>query len=198
MTSLVSLIFGWGGSSWGLGSGVLLLGSSLLFLEELGEDLLVSLMSFFACLPSLLLASLGEHLSSQSDFGNESLDLWWLISGFAVRFNSSSDNILGWIILLSESESLSKAADSLWSKSSWSGGISQPWDISVSLDENLKCNDWEIWSTDASSGGLSLSLSLSSGSVEWCSVPHEDLDSTVNQNTLFHGESLLIISSGDS
>jgi len=76
MTSLVSLIFGWGGSSWGLGSGVLLLGSSLLFLEELGEDLLVSLMSFFACLPSLLLASLGEHLSSQSDFGNESLDLW--------------------------------------------------------------------------------------------------------------------------
>jgi len=169
MTSLVSLIFGWGGSSWGLGSGVLLLGSSLLFLEELGEDLLVSLMSFFACLPSLLLASLGEHLSSQSDFGNESLDLWWLISGFAVRFNSSSDNILGWIILLSESESLSKAADSLWSKSSWSGGISQPWDISVSLDENLKCNDWEIWSTDASSGGLSLSLSLSSGSVEWCS-----------------------------
>jgi hypothetical protein len=61
---------------------------------------------------------------------------------------------------------LSNAADSLWSESSWSSGISQSDDVGVSLDENLKCNDWKIWSTDASSGWLSLSLTSSSGSVE--------------------------------
>jgi len=67
---------GWGGSNWGLGNSGSLLVSGLLLLEVLGKDFLVVLMSFFTCLPSLLLVSLHDSLSSQSDVGDESLNLW--------------------------------------------------------------------------------------------------------------------------
>ena len=66
---------GWGGG-WGLGSSGVLLGGGLLLLEILGEDLLVVLMSLFTCLPSEVLVSLHDCLSSNSGLGDESLNLW--------------------------------------------------------------------------------------------------------------------------
>ena len=154
-------------SSWGgLGGGSFLLGSSFLFLKILGEDLFVGLGVFFACLPSSFLISLQDGLSSKSGGGNESLNVWRLVSGLLSSLDFSSDNIFSWVILLSEGECCSDTADSLWSKSSWSWSIGESWDFLISLNKNLECNDCKIWSTDASSGWLSLSLSGSSWSVE--------------------------------
>ena len=146
-------------------SGFLLLGS-LLLLKIFGEDLLIGLGVFLACLPSSLFISLQDSLSSQSGGSDESLDVWWLVSGLLTNDDFSSDNILSWVILLSEGESLSDAADSLWSKSSWSWCVSESWNFGITLNENLEGNDSEVWSTDASSCWLSLSLSGSSWSVE--------------------------------
>ena len=158
----ISLLGGDGGP---FGSGFLL-GSSLLLLKILGEDLLVGLSILLADLPSLLLGSLQDGLSSESGGSDESLHVWWLVSGLLANFDFSSNNILSWVILLSEGEGLSDVADSLWSKSSWSGSISESCYLCVSLNENLECNDSKVWSTDTSSSWLSLSLSRSSWSVE--------------------------------
>ena len=59
-----------------LSSGSFLLLGSLLLLKILGEDLLVGLGVFLACLPSSLFISLQYSLSSQSGGSDESLDVW--------------------------------------------------------------------------------------------------------------------------
>jgi hypothetical protein len=145
--------------------GLGLLGS-LLLLEVLGEELLVGNVSFLGGLPVVLLGSLVDGLSSDSLLGDESLDLWALVEGLVSLDDSSSDNVLGNVVLLSESEGSSNVVGSLWSKSSWSLSISKASNLTWSLNENLEGNDGKIWSTDASSDWLSLSFSVSSWSVE--------------------------------
>lgn len=108
-------------------------------------------MSFLGGLPVVLLGSLVDGLSSDSLLGDESLDLWALVEGLVSLDNSSSDNVLGNVVLLSESEGSSNVVGSLWSKSSWSLSISKASNLTWSLNENLEGNDGKIWSTDASS-----------------------------------------------
>ena len=129
-------------------------------------------MSLLRLEPSVLLDSLVNRLSSKSLLGDESLDLWSLVEdlvllAFNLLGDGSSDDVLGNIILsLSEDESLSDVLGSLWSESSWSVGVSESSDLSLTLDEDLEGDDGKIRSADASSGGLSLSFTRSSWSVE--------------------------------
>lgn len=161
-------------------------------------------MSLLRLEPSVLLDSLVDSLSSKSLLGDESLDLWSLVEDLIILAlnllgDGSSDDVLSNIILsLSEDESLSDVLGSLWSESSWSVGVGKSSDLSLTLDEDLEGDNGKIRSADASSGGLSLSFTRSSWSVESGSLLHEDLDSAVDQDTLLHGETLLVVSTGDS
>lgn len=147
----------WSGLNWGSSLLLRLIGG-LLLLKVLGEELLISDMSLLRLEPSVLLGSLVDSLSSDSLLGDESLDLWGLVEHlivFALNLlgDGSSDNVLGDIILsLSEDESLSDVLGSLWSESSWSIGVGESSNLSLTLDEDLKGNDSKIWSADASSG----------------------------------------------
>ena len=147
----------WSGLNWGSSLLLSLIGG-LLLLKVLGEELLISDMSLLRLEPSVLLGSLVDSLSSDSLLGDESLDLWGLVENlivFALNLHGdgSSDNVLGDIILsLSEDESLSDVLGSLWSESSWSIGVGESSNLSLTLDEDLKGNDGKIWSADASSG----------------------------------------------
>ena len=87
------------------------------------------------------LSSLVDNLSSDSLFGDESLDSWSFVDGLVTSFDFSSDNVLSNIILLSEHESVSDVVGSLWTKSSWSFGIGESGNFTISLDENFKGND---------------------------------------------------------
>jgi len=50
---------------------------------------------------------------------------------------------------------------------------------------------------DAASNGLSLSLTASSDSVATVTITHENSGSASHENTLFHGESVLIVAAGN-
>jgi len=141
---------------------------------------------------------LHESFSSVSLLSNKSLNLWALVESLITLLKLSSDNVLGNSIGLSEGESSSDSIGSLWSKSSWSLLIGEASNVLLSLNENLKSDNSKIWSADASSNRLSLSLSGSSWSVSGSSLSHENSDSAVYQDTLFHGESLFVISSSNS
>lgn len=129
-------------------------------------------MSLLRLEPSVSLLLLVDSLSSDSLLSDKSLDLWSFVEDlifFALNLlgDLSSDNVLGDIILsLSENESLSDVLGSLWSESSWSVGISESSNFSLTLDEDLEGNDGKIWSADATSGRLSLSFTCSSWSVK--------------------------------
>ena len=156
--------FDW--SNWGWLSGFL---GSFLLLEVLGEEFLVRDVGLFVGFPGVDSGVLGDDLSSNSLLGDESLDVGGFVENFTIGSSGlswSSDNVLSNIIGLSENESFSNVSGSLWSKSSWSLGIGEAFNFSISLDEDSKGDDRDVGSNDASSAGLSLSLSRSSWSVK--------------------------------
>jgi len=195
-------------SDWGLSLGGF--ESCLLLLKELREEFLISNMSILGGSPSVLLHLLIKSLSSESSLGDKSLDLrssvedsvflgFFTILLFGdLLLNLSHDDVLSNIILLSKSERLSNVANSLWSESSWSLRISESWNLTLTFNQNFEEDSSKIWSTNATSNWLSLSLTSSSWSVKSGSLSHQNSDSTVDKNTLLHGESLFIISTGDS
>jgi len=99
-----------------------------------------------------------ECLSSEPLVGDESLNLGGLIeSSLGTTFflgwllDFPSDNALPWVILLSECEGLPELVGSLWSKSSWSVGISESGNLTWALLEDLEEEGGEVWAADASS-----------------------------------------------
>jgi len=98
-------------------------------------------MSFLSFLPGILLVSVVDNLSSNSLDSDKSLDLGRFEESLISSLDFSSDHVLSNIVLLSKSEALSDGSNSLWTKSSWSFGISESDNILFSLDENLKGNN---------------------------------------------------------
>jgi len=181
--------------------------SSLLFLEELGKQLFVSDISFLSGSPFILLRLSIQLLSSKSLFCDESLDLWsfveslfhfGIISLFDFLFNSSLNNVLSDIILLSKSESASDMIGSFWTESSWLLFISEASNFTNTFLEYSKENNSKVWSTNATSHGLSLSLTSSSWSVKGSFFPEKNFNSSIDKNSLFHGESLFVVSTSNS
>jgi len=197
-----SLYFGLlsGGSS--LVSFLLVLGFFLvlggLLLSVLFEDLLVISDGLLGSLPSGLLVSLVDSLSSESSVSDESLDLGSLISdGLAFLFDLSSDNESSDIIILGEGEELSDSGGSLGSESLGELGVSETSNgLFTDLDDS-EGNNGEISTDDATSDGLSLSFTSSSGSVALVASLHEDSDSSLDEDTLLHGETVLIVTTGN-
>ena len=153
-------------SNWGWLGGFL---GSFLLLEVLGEEFLVRDVGLFVGFPGVDSGVLSDDLSSNSLLGDESLDVGGFVENFTIGSSGlswSSDDVFSNIIGLSENESFSNVSSSLWSKSSWSLGIGEAFNFSISLDEDSKGDDRDVGSNDASSAGLSLSLSRSSWSVK--------------------------------
>ena len=143
------------GSGLGLGSEGLIIMFvfvvASLFLDVLGENLIVLGLGLLFLLVSLLLLLLVDSLSSESLLSNESLYFRGFVEGLVTLLDFSPDNVLSHIILLSESEHLSDVVGSLGSKSSWLVTISNTLNLTFSLLGDLKSNHSKIGSTDASS-----------------------------------------------
>jgi len=139
-------------------------------------------------------------LSLESDWGDESLDLWRLGSGFGVLFVSfqfSSDDKRSNIVFLFEVKQLSDFVSSFWSQSSVNNGVGQAGDVVVTLSDDTGGDDGQIVVDDATSDGFSLSLTISFAGVAGGTFFHEKSNSVSDENTLFHGETLFILTSGD-
>jgi len=189
-----------GGGGGGSSSSLLFLGGGFDSLLSQGlEKLDVFSLSLLGSLPSFLLFSLIDSLSSESDIGDESLDFGGLPVGLSVLFNLSAveENESSWIIFLLKIEQFSNSGGSLGSESSWFLVIGQTcnW-LFASLDDGEGKNR-EIRTDNASSDGLSLSFTSSSGSIAAVSLTHENSGSSLDKNTLLHGETVLVVSTGD-
>jgi len=174
----------------------LVLGS--LLLSVFFEDLVVISNGSSGSFPSGLLVSLVDSLSSESSISDQSLDLGGLISdGLAFLFDLSSDDESSDIIILGQSEKFSDSGGSLGSESLGELGISETSNgLFTDLDDS-EGNDGKIRTDDATSDGLSLSFTSSSGSVALVASLHEESDSTLDKDTLLHGETILIVTSGN-
>jgi len=169
-----------------------------LLLSVFFEDLLVVSLSLSGSFPSGLLVSLVNSLSSESVVSDQSLDLGGLSSdGLAFLFDLSSDNKSSNVIILVQSEELSDLGGSLGAESLGDLIVGQTFDIGFTLLGDGESDNGKIGSDDAASDGLSLSFTLSSGSVAGLASTHKKSDSTLDEDTLLHGETVLIVTTGN-
>jgi hypothetical protein len=177
--------------------------------DVLINQFVVSSSSFNGLLPSSDLIFLGDSLSSQSNISDQSLNLGGLLSqwssGVLLALESSSGDILldqscgNWLIFLSSFNTveLSDVVSSFGTKSSWDGSISDTRDLFFSL---LNDGYWQIFNVrtdNTSSYRFSLSFSGSFGSVASSSWSEEEFKSGVGEDTLLHGKSVTVITTGD-
>lgn len=70
-------------------------------------------------------------------------------------------------------------------------------DIGFTLLDDGDGDNGKIGTNDAASDGLSLSFTLSSGSVAGLASTHKESNSTLDEDTLLHGETVLVVTTGN-
>jgi len=166
-----------------------------------GHKLPVSGFGLFRGFDSRSGSSFLASLSLKSDWGDESLDLWCLGSGFGVfliSFQFSSDDKRSDIVFLFEIEQFSDLVSSFWSQSSVNNGVGQTGDFVVTFSDDAGGDNGQIVVNNATSDGFSLSFTGSFAGVSRSALFHEKSNSMSDEDTLFHGETLFIFTSGDS
>ena len=128
-------------------------------------------------------------LSLQSEGSYQSLDLGGLLRLAGI----SADNELSHVVLLRQVEQLSDLVGSLGTQSARLDLVGQTGDVLGSLLDDDQVHNRQIGANDATTNGLSLAGTLSSGSEALHVLVEEKSDTGVGQNTLHHGEALLIV-----
>merc|ERR1740123_1914817 len=93
--------------------------------------------------------------------------------------------------------SLADLRGSFWAQSVGDIDVGKSGDFLVALLQHDESQHGDIRTNFATPHGLSLTLTLSSGAIARLAFSQKETDSGVGKNTLFHGESLLVISAGD-
>jgi len=151
---------------------LLVLGAGLLHLDSLA-DLRVT----------------DRSLALESQRSDQSLDLGGLLGLASLSADDELSDVLG----LAQREELSDLVGSLGSQSSRLDLVGQTGDVLGSLLNDDQVHDRQVGSDDATTDGLSLAGTLSSGSEALHILVEQQSDTSVGQNTLHHGETLLVV-----
>jgi len=114
-----------------------------------------------------------------------------------VGLQLSSDDKVSDIVLLVQVEELSDLVGSLGSESSVDNGVGQAGDVVLALSHDNGGEHAQVVVDDATSHRLSLSLTSSTASVAGGTVLEEESNSMSAEDTLFHAETLLVLTTGD-
>jgi len=184
-----------GGSGASLGDG----GEALLLVDSSEKSLVILLLSDLLGVASGLLVEL-LSASAEGDGSDETLDLGGdgaialtLLSG-----DGATDDELTDIILLGQVEELADARGALGTKTLSDGLISNGGDLGISLLDDDNVDDGHFGGDDASTNRLSTAVSPTTVSVVTIGTVQKQAHTVVRQNSLLHGETLLVESSSDT
>lgn len=181
----------------------MLLGSSTLFLLFLGalskQDsvFLSSLLAGF----QLGNTSLGNGtLTLQSNRGDEALDLGsndgstttFLLGGLDVL-----NDVLADIVFLAQVEQLADLGSTLGTQATGNRSVSQTGELSFTLLDNDAAQDSQIAADNAATDGLALTFTSATGTIAALTLGEQQTNTLVQQDTLLHRETLLVVTTGD-
>lgn len=170
---------------------------SLLLADTLGQKLSVLGSSVLLGLGIASLKGSDVPLALETLRSNKTLDLGSLGVGLVSLDNLTTNDILADIVLLGETKELSNVVGSLGSESLGKRSISKTGNISLSLLNNHKGKNGKVSSDNASTDGLSLSLTITAGTVTRVALGKQKADTSGVQDSLLHGETLLVVTSSD-
>lgn len=103
-----------------------------------------------------------------------------------------------YIVILGEVEELADLSGALGAETLGLDDVGQAGDVGLALLDDAEGQDGQVHADDAAADGLSLALAGSSGAVAGVAVGEEEADTAGVEDTLLHGETLLVVSSGDA
>ncbi len=138
-------------------------------------------------------------LPPKPDISNESLDLGGLVhSLFTLTLGDGSPHDkLPDIDVWASTIKFPNLLSSLGAESPGKLNISQSWDVLLSLLHDDKVNDDDIWADDATTDSLSFKLTLPARAEARVDLAEKKTGSALNDDTLHHGEALLIVATSN-
>jgi len=95
-------------------------------------------------------------------------------------------------------EELADVASTLGSEALRNGGVSEAGNVLLTLLDDGDGEDRHVGANDASTDGLALALTGAAGAVARVTLGQQEADTVGEEDTLLHGETLLVVTSGDA
>jgi hypothetical protein len=138
-----------------------------------------------------------RQLAKRSEWGNVRLGIGFGIF-FLTALHFSPDNILPDIILFPQIKELPDLSSPLRSQSLRQYIIRQTSDFTFTLLHDDQTQHGYIRADDATPNGFALALTRTAGTVAGMTIGEEEFDSVGEEDSLFHGESLFVITTCDT
>jgi hypothetical protein len=170
-------------------------------LDTLGEKLLVVSLSFLGSLSASALKSLLSSLALKSDGSDETLDLGSLGVGLllgVLGLDLTTNDELADIIGLVQVEELADVVGTLGSETLGDSSVSKSGNVLLTLLDDNEGEHGQVRGDNAATDGLSLALTSAARTVGGVTLAQEKTDTVGKKDTLLHGETLLIVTSGDT
>jgi len=138
----------------------------------------------------------------EAEGGDEALDLGSFGVGLSTLLlladNLTADNILPDIVLLGQVEEPPDLGGTLGAETLGEDGVGKTGDLSLALLNDDEGEDSDIGANDATTDRLAATLTVATGTVARVAVGQEELDAVGEEDTLLHGETLLVVSTCDT
>lgn len=118
--------------------------------------------------------------------------------GVLLGLDLTANDVLADIVLLGQVEESANLGGTLGTKTLGEDDIGQSGDVLLALLDDNEGEDGDIGGDDAATDGLALALTGAAGAVARVAVGEEKADTVGNEDTLLHGETLLVVSTGDT
>ena len=186
------------------GAGLLLLLLQLLHALLVGSGLLARVLA------GQLHGALVRTLVAETQVGHQTLDLGRLVALVAIVLELAADHKLADVVLLAQTEQLADVARTLGTQAAGLRGglVGQTRNLLLALLHDHQVQDADIRTHDAATHGLALTLTLdmkqifqtnvATSTVAGHAVGKQKTHTVVAENSLLHGETLLIVSASDA
>jgi len=163
-----------------------------------GEELLILSSSSFGVLPTLLTLLSDGALSAETFLSDEALDFGGFEESLISAFDLTTDNVFTHIILLLvESEGLDNVVATLHAESVGAFNISDTFNFFVALLHDSQEESSDIGTDNAATAGLAGTFTSTHGLVAGTTFLVKDAGSAVDQDTLLHLETLLVVTASN-
>lgn len=110
----------------------------------------------------------------------------------------SPHDVLADIVLLGEVEELADLSRTLGTKALGEDIVRKARDVVLTLLDNHEGKNSDVGADDATTDGLALALARTADTVARVAVREEETDTVGQEDTLLHGETLLVVATSDA
>jgi hypothetical protein len=103
-----------------------------------------------------------------------------------------------YIIILGEAEEPADLGGTLGAEALWVDDVGEAGDVALALLDDAKGQHGQVHGDDAATDGFTLALAGAAGAVAGVAFGEQEADTGWVHHALLHGETLLIVSSGDA